>query len=175
MKFFKKSAAWSPIAFAAKNARFVSKYPDGPDELWVADLKACRRGHLLEIFEDILFVESNGTTFICGIEFEDGCPSGLDPTFARKQQSFIQFLRDELRQDIEAAGPIAGIFAGTEYATVGKATAAYIAARGVPLMMGVGYRDGEDKYQLVTIDPEEGSWLKVARHTIPFDELGQPG
>lgn len=36
------SAVRPPIAFAAKNARFVSNFPQGSDELWMADLKACR-------------------------------------------------------------------------------------------------------------------------------------
>ena len=61
------SAVRPPIAFAAKNARFVSNFPQGSDELWMADLKACRHDVQCEVFEDILFVESNGTAFVYGI------------------------------------------------------------------------------------------------------------
>ena len=164
-----------PIAFAAKNARFVSNFPQGSDELWMADLKACRHDVQCEVFEDILFVESNGTAFVYGIEFEDGCPKGLKPDLALKQQSFIQFLRDETRRDNDALGLAALIFTGHEYSTEGKATAAYIAARGASLVMGVGYRNNDGKYELIGLDPEEDSWLESARSILPFDELCQPG
>ena len=164
-----------PIAFAAKNARFVSNFPQGSDELWMADLKACRHDVQCEVFEDILFVESNGTAFVYGIEFEDGYPQGLKPELALKQQSFIQFLRDETRRDNDALGLAALIFTGHEYSTEGKATAAYIAARGVSLVMGVGYRNNDGKYELIGLEPEEDSWLESARSILPFDELCQPG
>ncbi len=164
-----------PIAFAAKNARFVSNFPQGPDELWMADLKACRHDVQCEVFEDILFVESNGTAFVYGIEFEDGYPKGLKPELALKQQSFIQFLRDETRRDNDALGLATLIFTGHEYSTEGKATAAYIAARGASLVMGVGYRNSDGKYELIGLDLEEDSWLESARSILPFDELCQPG
>ena len=80
------SAVRPPIAFAAKNARFVSNFPQGSDELWMADLKACRQ-----------------------------------------------------------------------------------------LVMGVGYRNNDGKYELIGIDPEEDSWLESARSILPFDELCHPG
>lgn len=168
------NAVRPPIAFAAKNARFVSNFPQGPDELWMADLKACRHDVQCEVFEDILFVESNGTAFVYGIEFEDGYPKGLKPELALKQQSFIQFLRDETRRDNDALGLVALIFTGHEYSTEGKAIAAYIAARGTSLVMGVGYRDNAGKYELIGLDPEEDSWIESARSTLSFDELGQP-
>lgn len=162
-----------PIAFAARSPRFVSNFPDGSDQLWMADVKACRDGGC-EVFEEVLFVESNGTAFIYGIEFEDGYPKGLKPDLALKQQSFIQFLRDETRRDNDALGLTALIFRGHEYSTECKATAAYIAARGTSLVMGVGYRDNGGKYELIGLDPEEDSWLESARSTLSFDELGQP-
>lgn len=164
-----------PISFAAKNARFVSNFPQGPDELWMADLKACRHGVQCEVFEDILFVESNGTAFIYGIEFEDGYPKGLKPEPALKQQSFIRFLRDETRRDNDALGFTALIFTGHEYATEGKATAAYIAARDTALVMGVGHRDNGGKYDLIALDASEDGWIESACSTPPFDEPGQPG
>lgn len=169
------SAVRPPIAFAAKNARFVSNFPQGPDELWMADLKACRHDVQCEVFEDILFVESNGTALIYGIEFEDGYPKGLKPELALKQQSFISFLRHETRRDNDALGLTALIFTGHEYSTEGKASAAYIAARDTALLMGVGYRNNDGKYELIALDPEEDSWLESARSILPFDELGQPG
>ena len=141
----------------------------------MADLKACRHGVPCEVFEDILFVESNGTAFIYGIEFEDGYPKGLKPELALKQQSFIQFLRDETRRDNDALGLTALIFTGHEYATESMATAAYIAARETVLVMGVGYRDNGGKYDLISLDASEDGWLESARSTLPFDELGQPG
>ena len=153
-----------PIAFAAKNARFVSNLPQGSDELWMADLKACRHDVQCEVFEDILFVESNGTAFVYGIEFEDVYPNGLKPDLALKQQSFIQFLRDETRRDNDALGLAALIFTGHD-----------IAARGASLVMGVGYRNNDGKYELIGLDPEEDSWLESARSILPFDELCQPG
>lgn len=149
------SAVRPPVAFAAKNARFFSKFPQGPDELWMADLEVCRHDVRREVFEDILFIESGGTAFIYGIEFEDGYPKELEPDLALKQQSFIQFLRGETRLKNDALGPIAMIFAGHEYLAEGKATAAYIVARGAALMMGIGYRNNDGKYELIGIDPEE--------------------
>lgn len=168
------STANPPISFAAKNTRFVSKFPRGRDELWMADLKACRRDVQCEVFEDILFVESNGMTFIYGIELEDGYPEGLTADLALKQQSLIQFLRDETRRDNEILGLAALIFTGHEYTTEGKATAAYVAARGASLMMGVGYRNNAGEYELIGLDPEEDLWLESARLTPSFDALCQP-
>jgi hypothetical protein len=102
-------------------------------------------------------------------------PKGLKPELALKQQSFIQFLRDETRQDNDALGFTAPIFTGHEYATEGKATAAYIAARDTALVMGAGCRDNGGKYELIALDTSEDGWLESARSTLPFDELGQPG
>lgn len=141
----------------------------------MADLKACRHDVQCEVFKDILFVESNGTAFVFGIEFENGYPEGLKPDLALKQQSFIQFLRDETRRDNDALALTALIFTGHGYSTEGKATAAYIAARGASLVLGVGYRDNDGKYELIGLDPQEDSWLESARTILPFDELCQPG
>jgi hypothetical protein len=160
-----------PIAIAAKAPRFVSAFPEGKDQLWVADVKACRHGVQCDVFEDVLFVESNGRAFIYGIEFEDGYPKGLRPELAEKQRAFIQFLRDETRQDNNALGPTSAVFRGHEYSSEGKATAAYIAARETDLMIGVGYRNDEGEYELVGLDTSDGSWLEAARCTLPFDEL----
>lgn len=173
MKPLNMGAVRPPISFAAKNPRFASNFPQGTDQLWMADLKACRHGIQCEVFEGILFVESNGTAFIYGMEFDDGYPLGLREELALKQQSFIQFLRNETRQDNDALGLAAVIFSGHEYAVEGKATAAYVAARNTSLMMGVGYCDSDDKYNLIALYPAEEGWLEAARSTLSFDELGK--
>ena len=89
------SKAQPPITFAAVNARFLSQFPDGADELWSADIKACRHGALCEVFESILFVEStrsgHGTAHIFGIEFADGCVA--DVNSSRVSQQSLRKLR----------------------------------------------------------------------------------
>lgn len=162
-----------PLAVAVKNARFVSRFPQDRGELWTADLKLCW-GSDCQVFKDILFGESDGTAFILGIEFEDGYPKGLKPAeLALKQQSFIKFLRDETCRRNNALGAVSLIFSGHEYSAEARATAAYIVARGISSVMGIGYRDSGGKYELVGIDPEEDGWLEDARSIRPFDELGK--
>lgn len=167
------SKAQSPITFAAANARFLSQFPDGADELWSADIKACRHGALCEVFEGILFVEStrsgHGTAHIFGIEFEDGYPKGLNPVLATRQQAFIEFLRGENAKDDEVLGLTRKFFTGHEYAAEGKATAAYLAVRESKLHIGVGYRNDAGEYELAAVESE--SWVEAAG--LPFDELGQ--
>lgn len=169
------SKAQPPIAFAATNAKFHSKFPDGSDELWSADIKASRHGMLCEVFKSIFFVESSrseqGTAHIFGIEFEDGYPKSFNPALADKQQAFIRFLRDENAKDDGVMGWTRKIFTGHEYACEGKATAAYLATRDTKLNMGVGYRNDDGEYQLEAVDSEE--WLENARAILPFDELGR--
>lgn len=175
IKFSNLNAVRPPIAFAAKNVRFVSNFPQGPQKLWMADLKACRHEVQCEVFKDILFVEEEGTAFIYGIESEDGCPKEFYPVEAvLKQQSFIEFLRRETLLDNTGLGGLHVIFGGHEYSTEGKATAAYIAARGASLMMGVGYMDNSGKYQRIALDPQEDGFLECARNARSFDELGRP-
>ena len=160
-----------PITFAAANVRFLGKFPDGDDELWSADLKACRHGVLCEVFEGILFVEStrsgHGTAHIFGIEFEDGYPKGLNPALATKQQAFIEFLRDQNAKDDEVLGWTRKLFTGHEYAAEGKATAAYLAVRASKLHIGVGFRNDAGEYELVAVESE--SWVEATG--LPFDEL----
>lgn len=148
------NAIMMPMLFTANNARFASHFPYGTDELWMADLIASRNSEQCGVFENVLFVETDGIAYIYGIEFEDGYPKGLMPDLALKQQSFIQFLRDETRRKNESLGALSLIFSGHEYSTEGRATAAYIAARDAALMMGVGYRNNDGKYEMIAIDPE---------------------
>jgi hypothetical protein len=167
------SKAQPPLTFAAANVRFLSRFPDGADELWSADIKACRHGTLCEVFDAILFVEStrsgHGTAHIFGIEFEDGYPKGLNPALAGKQQAFIEFLRGENAKDDGVLGWTRKLFTGHEYAAEGKATAAYLAVRESKLHIGVGYRNDAGGYELVAVDSE--SWVEAAG--LSFDELGK--
>lgn len=167
------SKAQPPITFAATNARVLSQFPDGSDELWSADIKACRHGVQCEVFEGVLFVEStwsgHGTAHVFGIEFEDGYPKGLNPALAGKQQAFIEFLRGENAKDDEVLGWTRKLFTGHEYAAEGKATAAYLAVRESKLQIGVGYRNDAGEYELVAI--ESKSWVDATG--VPFDELGK--
>lgn len=149
-----------PMNFVAENLRISSSYQDG--DLWLADIKAYRGSDQFCVFEGIVFAESkdnNGTAHICGIELEDGLPGYLPQDQAEAQQSFIEFLREETQRKNDALGLLSKIFFGHEFSTEGKATSAYIAARGACLNMGVGYRDEEGKYQLLCIDPVEGGFL----------------
>lgn len=160
-----------PIVFAAKAPRLVMKFPDGPDQLWQADLKASRHGVQCDVFKGVYFVESNGTAFVYGIEFEDGYPQGFQDDLARKQQAFVQYLRAETRQDNDSMGLISRLFHGYAYVCEGKATAAYIAARATDLAMGVGYWSDTGAYELVKIEAEEATWVADARCTVPFEQL----
>ena len=164
--------ASSPMAIAVKNPRFLSNFPVGLDQLWQADVKLCRHKTQCEVFEGVLFVESSGTAFIYGIEFEDGYPAGFQPELARKQQAFIAFLRTENSRDNDALGLAAFLFSGHEYRHQARATAGYIAARGLPMSMGVGYFNRAGGYERETIDTADDGWLESARATLPFDKLG---
>jgi hypothetical protein len=162
-----------PIAFAATNVKFLSQFPDGHDELWSADIKACRYGEQCDVFEGVLFVESKTqsqeTVHLFGIEFEDGYPRDFNPSLATKQQAFIEFLRGENAKDDEALGLLRKIFTGHEYACEGKATAAYLAVRGKEMNMGVGYRNDEGEYELIAV--ESTSWVEAGG--LSFGELGK--
>ncbi len=150
------SKAQPPLTFTAANAKFLTQFPDGPDELWSADITACRHGTLCEVYKGILFVEStgsdHGTVHIFGIEFEDGYPKGPNPEVAGKQQAFIEFLRGENAKDDEALGWTRKLFTGHEYAAEGKATAAYLAVRELKFHIGVGYRNDAGEYKLVAVE-----------------------
>lgn len=166
----------APIAFAVKNARFASKFPNGSDELWLVDLKARRHGEEPKIFNEVAFVESKGTAFIHGIQFKDGLPQGFNPERAKKQQSLVQFLREETKRENDFLGMIARVFPGYGYSVEGKATAAYVASRcvdepGATFLMGIGYLDESGDYQLIGLDPKEDGWLEAVQHTRPYDSL----
>jgi len=160
-----------PIAFAVANARVAAPFPSGSDVLWMADVKACRHAVQMRLFKDVLFVESDGVVFVYGLEAEDGRPPGLREDLANKQHAFVQFLRDETRLDLSVLGELAGLFDGAEYGCEGKVTAAYIAHRGEPLRMAIGYRTFQGTYETISLDPNEGGWLERALSTVSFDEI----
>ena len=166
------SSIQPPLAIAVKNPRFISKLADGEGSVWAVDIKACRHGVLCTTFEGIYFIESKGIALIYGIEAQDWRPASLSPAEAQKQRQFLEFLREQTQIDIRALGAAAFLFDGIEYAQEGKATAAYIDARGVPLHMGIGYRNHDRGYDLIAIDPQTNGWLESVRGTLPFDELG---
>ena len=139
------------LTFTVTDANFVFDFPDGTDKLWSATVNAHRKGVICDIFKSILFVESlglnQGTAYIYGIEFEDGYPHGLNTDWARKQQTFIEFLRCENAQNIERMGIMGKLFSGSEYACEKKVTFAYLRLRDVNLNIGVGYVNDAGEYQ----------------------------
>jgi hypothetical protein len=167
-----------PIAAAATNPRYLGTFPDGADQLWMADVKICRHAVECRVFTDILFVESphesERTTFIFGIEDPSGLPHPvprpLGVEAAIRQQEFINFLRAETAFDIRTVGPLGQLFAGLEYRAEAKATAAYAACRGEDLSVSVGYLGRDGQYQLVRTAPE-AEWLESARRTLPYHDL----
>jgi hypothetical protein len=160
-----------PIAFAVANVRVVTKFPNNDDMLWAADVKACRHGVQMRLFEGVMFVESDDVAYVYGLEAEDGRPPGLADAMADVQQKFVEFLREENRNDRGALGELASLFHGSEYACEAKVTAAYIAQRGEPLHMGIGYRNNDGAYEMIRLDLEQDDWLERARNTLSFDEI----
>ena len=172
------TAVQPPMSIAAKNIRYVSRFttPDGQrkGEIWTADIKARRHGSQAVVFLEIIFIEYNGIASIYGIDMDDGYPSngGFVPKDAAlKQQKFIHFLREATAQDCNTLGMLSFLFSGHEYSNEGKATAAYIVARGAPLAMGLGYWTATEGYQTNAFDPEPEGWLETALGTKPFDKL----
>ena len=146
----------TPLSFSVENPQFVSKFPEGLDQLWRARVTATHMGEQHVSFDDVLFVESTGTAYIYGIEFEDGFIQGLRPAqLAQQQQAFIQFLRAQTRLTNETLGITALVFDGHEYACEHRATASYIAARNVPLGIGVGFHNRDGQYELIKLAFEE--------------------
>lgn len=162
-----------PIAFAATNCHLVAKLPNGVEEYWSADIKAVRRGILKEVFSGVLFIEKPGElVFMAGIESPDGIDRHIQPSAAAKQAEFIRFLREENDRENDALGIVAVVFSGHEYSTVGKATAAYLAARSLAHPFGVGYMDNEGEYQRIQIVPGAESGFD-GNNYLPFDQLGE--
>lgn len=161
-----------PIAFAATNCQLVGKHPNGVQEYWTADIKAARYDTFVRIFADVLFIETPcELVYLMGVE----SPGGVDrlrlSDSTIQQAVFIQFLLEENDRDAAVLGSLSSMFVGSEYATIGKATAAYLAARSLTHAFGVGFMNADGKYQLIKIEPGEESGFDGNRY-LPFDELG---
>jgi hypothetical protein len=159
--------------FAASAPKYVSAMPEG-DELWAANVVAVRRGLFCDIFEDVLFIESDRLSeearrivIIYGIETPDGRPEGLTPYWAEKQQKFVHFLRDQTRADNKSMGPLSKLFEGSEYRNEEMATAAYVSSKKTRLLVGIGYTASYGQYTRVTLDPEDSEYMEK----LQFDEL----
>lgn len=140
-----------PIAFSAANARYLANFPNDSAEVWSADITATRSGGETNFFDSILFVETDSTASIYGVEREDGRPESLRDDLATKQQRFIAFLRKETALDNATLGPMGMIFTGNEYSSELKATKAYLTERSSDLGVGVGYFDTEGGYVLMAV------------------------
>ena len=164
-------ALLAATAYAASNPRMVGKFPDNNvDELWIADIKACVPVGKCQLFRDVMFVESNGTAYIFGIEHEDGRPRGVKAEIAERQQMFIDFLREQNEIMDYALGELSAIFQGSEYASQAKATAAYMIHREQLTDLALGYRNREGEYVCEKFEEDHG-FLENARAILPFDEL----
>lgn len=140
-----------PIVFVAANIRFVANFPNDPAEVWSADVTASRSGSATEVFDSVLFVETDATASIYGAECEDGRPQFLRDDLATRQQQFIEFLRQETASDNSTLGPMHVIFTGHEYSCELKATRAYLEARSSALEIGVGYHNSNGEYVLLAV------------------------
>ena len=140
-----------PIVFSATNTRFIANFPNDSAEVWSADITASRSGGDTNVFESILFVETDATASIYGAECKDGRPEFLRADLAARQQQFIAFLREETATDNRTLGPIRKIFTGHQYSSELKATGAYVASRDSKLDIGVGFRDEEGGYTLLAV------------------------
>lgn len=161
-----------PIAFAATNCKLVGKSPNGTQEYWSADIKAVRHKTFNKVFTSVLFVETPGEMVnLAGIESVDGLDRRIRSDAAVKQAEFIAFLRNENERD-NAALPelLIDIFEGSRYATIGKATAAYLAARSLTHSFGVGYLDSDNEYKLIRLMPGVESGFD-GNNYLPFDQM----
>lgn len=143
-----------PIIFSVDDCRLLSSQENGAEEIWMANVEANRSGVWSKIFQDVLFIESNGTVFISGIESEDGYPAEFDPVVGVRQQFFIDFLRAETKNDSASLdfGSSPQLAEARDYLNELLATAAYVKARKKALNIGIGYRDAEGTYQLIAIE-----------------------
>jgi hypothetical protein len=160
-----------PVAVAISTLQSVSNVGLA-GRVWKTDVKLFRKGEKSRVFTDILFVEGAGLVYIAGLEFENIRAKGLDEASALRQHEFIDFLHNESSLDNKALGFFGRIFQGYEYGCVGRVTAAFIAALGEPLNMGIGFWNEEGGYALFAIDPNDGGFLETAKRALPFDELG---
>lgn len=163
----------APIAFGVKAPLRVATLPQGRGDLWSAQVMAVRQGLFSKVFANVLFVESNDTAYVFGIETPDARPAGLPADVADQQQRFIHFLREQTHEDIRALGMLAKVFRGHEYGCEIAATAAYVVARDVSLNLGVGYQTESGAYELVGIHKDDDLVVQ-ARLAALTDEPQHP-
>ncbi|XYQ96405.1 hypothetical protein ACTABX_07155 [Pseudomonas syringae] len=158
--------------YSASNPRFAGRFPDSQhDELWLADIKACEPGGACRVFKNVLFVESQGTAYLYGLEHEDGRPKELKAEVADPQQLFVEFVREQTELTLARMGLLAPVFDGAEYASEARVTAAYMIHRENLRYLAFGYRSRDGDYIREKLeDPED--WLDNARAIRPFEELG---
>lgn len=157
--------------YSASTPRFAGHFPDSQhDELWLADIKACEPGGACQVFKDVLFVESQETAYLYGLEHEDGRPKELKAEVADPQQLFVEFVREQTELTLARMGLLAPVFDGAEYACQARVTAAYMIHRENLRYLAFGYRNRDGDYVREKLeDPED--WLDSARAIRPFDEL----
>ncbi|MFW0757176.1 hypothetical protein ACN1C3_20960 [Pseudomonas sp. H11T01] len=165
------SGPQAATAFAASPPRLAAKFPDNDqEELWIADIKACVPLGTCQVFREVMFVESQGAAYIFGIENEDGRPRGVKAELADRQQAFIDFLREQNEIMDRALGGFGALFQGSEYASEGKVTAAYMIHREHLIYLALGYRSREGEYVREKLD-NQNEFLENARAMLAFDEL----
>lgn len=143
-----------PIVFAATNCRLWYKHPNGIEEFWLADIKAVRSGLFSRVFSDVIFVETPGRiAWLLGIVTPNDVHQLRNDPETEEQAEFIEFLQTENARDTATLGRLVEFFRSRDYATVGKATAAYMAARALTHAFGVGFVDRQGQYQLLEIVP----------------------
>lgn len=93
---------------SASNPRFAGNSPGSDhEELWRADIKACAPGGECRIFKDVLFVESQETVYLYGLEHEDGRPKELKAEQTDPQQLFVEFVRKQTELTLAMMGLLA--------------------------------------------------------------------
>lgn len=168
-------AGLAPIAFGVTAPYRVMTLPQGRGDLWSAHVQAVRRGQFSKVFANVLFVESRDTVYVFGIEISDARPIGLPADVATRQQLFIQFLREQTRENIFALGMLAKMFRGHEYECEVAATAAYAVARDVCLNLGVGYQTETGTYELLGLHKDDELVTQARLAALTSDsQLGQP-
>ncbi len=157
--------------YSASNPRLAARFPDSQhDELWFADIKACEPGGSCCVFNDVMFIESDETVWLYGLEHEDGRPKEIKAELAIPQQRFVDFVRKQTELTLTRMGLLAHAFNGAEYACQVRVTAAYMIHREGLRYLAFGYRNSEGEYVREKLDNPE-DWLDNARAVRPFDEL----
>lgn len=143
------------MTFTATNARFLMTFKYDGTHLWSAEIKASRDGGTTRDFTNILFMETDTTASIFGIEVNDEVRDIRPVELGEPQQAFIQFLRQESARDSILLGPLQNLFSGREYSCELKATTAYLALRKTSLQAGVGFYDAQGIYNRLAIVLED--------------------